>query len=158
MAYQNFRASFSVGFFVMRHLTSLLRRLTAVTFLVTYLGVFAGQAFCTGTGDPFAESGRAACCLGTSCADMGQLAAKDKDAKSPDCNKRGIARLLAAQDAPQGQSLLFAAPALLPDMTVLLPAPRFVRWSRTEKVALVPTRQLPPKIPDIRIFLHSLTV
>ncbi|OGX83937.1 hypothetical protein BEN47_17055 [Hymenobacter lapidarius] len=135
----------------MRHLTSLLRRLTAVTFLVTYLGVFAGQAFCIGTGDPFAESGRAACCVGNT-------TAKGKDAKSPDCNKRGIARLLAAQDAPQAHSFLIAAPALLPDMAVFLPSPRFVRWSRTQKVALVPTRYLPPKIPDIRIFLHSLTV
>lgn len=142
----------------MRHLTSLLRRLTAATFLVAYLGLFAGQAFCTGTGDLFAESGRAACCLGSSCTGMGKMAARNKGAKSPDCNKRGIARLLATQDAPQAHSLLLAAPALLPDMALLLPAPRFTRWSRTQKVALVPTRQLPPKIPDIRIFLHSLTV
>lgn len=142
----------------MPYLTSLLQRLTAVTFLVTYLGLFVGQAFCTGTGDPFAESGRAACCMGTSCVGMGKMAAKGKDAKSPDCNKRGIARVLAAQDAPQSHSFLIAAPALLPGMAVLLPAPRFMRWSRVQKVALVPTRYLPPKIPDIRIFLHSLTV
>lgn len=135
-----------------------MRRLTAVTFLVTYLGMFAGQAFCIGTGDPFAQTGRATCCMGKACAGMGKMATKGKDPKSPDCNKRGIARLLAAQASPQGHSFLIAAPALLPEIAVSLPFPRFTRWSQAQKVALVPTRHLPPKIPDIRIYIQSLTV
>lgn len=135
-----------------------MRRLTAVTFLVTYLGLFAGQAFCTGTGDPFAQTGMAACCMGKACAGMGKMAAKGKDPKSPDCNKRGIARLLAAQASPQGQSYVLAAPALLPETAISFPFPRFTRWNKAQKVALVPTRHLPPKIPDIRIYIQSLTV
>lgn len=142
----------------MFRLPDFLRRLTAVTFLVTYLGLFAGQAFCAGTGDPFVKTGRAACCLGKACAGMGKMAAKGKDPKSPDCNKRGIARLLAAQASPQGHSFPMAAPALLPETALIWPFPRFTRWNQAQKVALVPTRHLPPKIPDIRIYLHSLTV
>lgn len=142
----------------MYRLSALMRRLTAVTFLVTYLGMFAGQAFCTGTGDPFAKTGRASCCMGKACAGMGKMATKGKDPKSPDCNKRGIARLLAAQVSPQGHSFLIAAPALLPETAITLPFPRFARWNTGQKVALVPTRHLPPKIPDIRIYLQSLTV
>ena len=142
----------------MYRLSSLMRRLTAVTFLVTYLGLFAGQAFCTGTGDPFAPTGRAACCMGKSCAGLGNMATKGKNSKSPDCNKRGIARLLAAQASPQGHSYLLAAPALLPETAIARPFPRFARWNQAQKVALVPTRHLPPKIPDIRIYIQSLTV
>lgn len=142
----------------MYRLSALMRRLTAVTFLVTYLVMFAGQAFCTGTGDPFAKTGRAACCIGKACAGMGKMTTKGKDPKSPDCNKRGIARLLAAQASLQGQSFLIAAPALLPETAICLPFPQFTRWCQAQKVALVPTRHLPPKIPDIRIYIQSLTV
>jgi hypothetical protein len=35
---------------------------------------------------------------------------------------------------------------------------RFQRWDRTRPVLLVARRQLKPKIPDIRIFIQSLTV
>ena len=142
----------------MYRLSALMRRLTAVTFLVTYLGLFAGQAFCTGTADPFAETGRAACCMGKACAGMGNMATKDKNSKSPDCSKRGIARLLASQASPQGHSFLLAPPALLPETAISVPFLRFTRWSPAQKVALVPARHLPPKIPDIRIYIQSLTV
>ena len=45
----------------------------------------------------------------------------------------------------------------------LPPAPltqvvRFQQWDRTRPVLLVARRQLKPKIPDIRIFIQSLTV
>ena len=45
----------------------------------------------------------------------------------------------------------------------LSPAPlalvaRFQQWDRTRPVLLVARRQLKPKIPDIRIFIQSLTV
>ena len=46
---------------------------------------------------------------------------------------------------------------------VLPPAPlalvvRFQQWDRTRPVLLVARRRLKPKIPDIRIFIQSLTV
>ena len=36
--------------------------------------------------------------------------------------------------------------------------PLAAQWNRTGAVVLVPPRQLKPKIPDIRIFIQSLTV
>ena len=145
----------------MYQLPSFVRRLTAVTFLVAYLGMFAGQAFCTGSRDPFARDGVAACCRGGACPGMAKAAAnakKEKGQPGPDCNKRGIARLLAAQAAPQGHSVGAPALALLPAGAVAVAFPRFTGWQQAQKVALVPTRHLKPKIPDIRIFIQSLTV
>jgi hypothetical protein len=37
-------------------------------------------------------------------------------------------------------------------------AVRSQQWDRTQPVLLVARRQLKPKIPDIRIFIQSLTV
>lgn len=145
----------------MYRISSLTRRLTAVTFLVTYLSMFAGQAFCIGSRDPFAKNGVAACCvgMGKACGMAKMMAAKKgKDSPGPDCNKRSIARVLAAQATPQGYSSSAPAPALLPEAAVGLPFPRFTSWTLDQKVALVPTRHLKPKIPDIRIFIQSLTV
>ena len=35
---------------------------------------------------------------------------------------------------------------------------RFTGWAPTQAVALVPPRQLKPKIPDVRVFIQSLTI
>ncbi|WP_426059165.1 hypothetical protein [Hymenobacter sp. B1770] len=145
----------------MYQLSSLIRRLTAVTFLVTYLSVFAGQAFCTSSADPWAKDGVAACCVGKPCASAGKSAVETRNTKAPkglDCNKRGIARLLAEQASPQGHFMGIHAPAVLPEPAFTLVIPRFTNWPLTQKVALEPTRYLKPKIPDIRIYIRSLTV
>ena len=48
-------------------------------------------------------------------------------------------------------------PVALPHAPLVLVA-RFQRWDRSRPVLLVARRQLKPKIPDIRIFIQSLTV
>ena len=48
-------------------------------------------------------------------------------------------------------------PVALPPAPLALVA-RFQQWDRTRPVLLVARRQLKPKIPDIRIFIQSLTV
>ena len=48
-------------------------------------------------------------------------------------------------------------PVALP-MAPLTLVVRFQQWDRTRPVLLVARRQLKPKIPDIRIFIQSLTV
>ena len=48
-------------------------------------------------------------------------------------------------------------PVALP-MALLTLVVRFQQWDRTRSVLLVARRQLKPKIPDIRIFIQSLTV
>ena len=48
-------------------------------------------------------------------------------------------------------------PVALP-MAPLTLVVRFQQWDRTRPVLLVARRQLTPKIPDIRIFIQSLTV
>ncbi|GAB3323494.1 hypothetical protein ACFQT0_27030 [Hymenobacter humi] len=48
-------------------------------------------------------------------------------------------------------------PVALPPAPLVLVA-RFQQWDRTRPVLLVARRQLKPKIPDIRIFIQSLTV
>ena len=48
-------------------------------------------------------------------------------------------------------------PVALPPAPVALLA-RFQQWDRSQPVLLVARRQLKPKIPDIRIFIQSLTV
>lgn len=48
-------------------------------------------------------------------------------------------------------------PAALPPAPLALVV-RFQQWDRTRPVLLVARRQLKPKIPDIRIFIQSLTV
>ena len=48
-------------------------------------------------------------------------------------------------------------PVALPPAPLVLVA-RFQQWDRSRPVLLVARRQLKPKIPDIRIFIQSLTV
>ncbi|TYZ07233.1 hypothetical protein FY528_15565 [Hymenobacter lutimineralis] len=48
-------------------------------------------------------------------------------------------------------------PVALPPAPLALVV-RFQQWDRTQPVLLVARRQLKPKIPDIRIFIQSLTV
>ncbi len=48
-------------------------------------------------------------------------------------------------------------PVALPTAPLVLVA-RFQQWDRSRPVLLVARRQLKPKVPDIRIFIQSLTV
>lgn len=49
-------------------------------------------------------------------------------------------------------------PVALPPAPLAVLVARSQHWNRTAAVRLVPPRHLPPKIPDIRIFIRSLTV
>ena len=54
------------------------------------------------------------------------------------------------------EKMAFMPVALPPAPLVLVT--RFQRWDRSRPVLLLARRQLKPKIPDIRIFIQSLTV
>ena len=76
------------------------------------------------------------------------------------CCRNKSASLLAALAAPAGQHLLPLAPALLPEVAAFYFPPRAAtaEWGHPAAVRRMPPRHLPPKIPDIRIFIQSLTV
>ncbi|SHJ04387.1 hypothetical protein SAMN02745146_2097 [Hymenobacter daecheongensis DSM 21074] len=143
------------------------RRLLATTFLVVFVNVFVGQCWCA-TLPKAAVPPRAAlaaksahgCCKSKGGATARALKAKAGAHKSGkhSCCREKSASLLSALSAPAQKQLLVPAPALLPTNFTLQPRPTAGRWSRTGPVCLVPPRYLPPKIPDIRIFIQSLTV
>ncbi|MBO3272125.1 hypothetical protein [Hymenobacter defluvii] len=90
------------------------------------------------------------------------------DSEAPGTHKHGPKGACCQDDAAAVWAALAHPPkagiekmAFLPVM--LPPAPlalavRFQQWDRTRPVLLVARRQLKPKIPDIRIFIQSLTV
>ena len=81
-----------------------------------------------------------------------------KSTRSHDCCKDKSASLLSSLTTPSQKQLLSPAPALLPEAVAFHFCPLAGQWNRTLPVQLVPLRHLPPKIPDIRIFIQSLTV
>lgn len=155
------------------------RRLLATAFLVVFTNVFVGQCWCaTFNSKPgIAKSMAKGHCeteatpkpTHPGCHGHGpaQAGASDhhktgspvkKSSRTHDCCRDKSASVLSSLTTPAEKQLLLA-PALLPV------APEFHfpiytrgRWDRTAAVRLVPPRHLPPKIPDIRIFLRSLTV
>ena len=90
------------------------------------------------------------------------------DSATPGSHKHGAKGACCEDDAAAVWASLAHPPkagiekmAFMP--VVLPPAPlalvvRFQQWDRTRPVLLVARRQLKPKIPDIRIFIQSLTV
>ncbi len=162
------------------------RRLLATSFLLVFINVFVGQCWCAtmnpgpkATCSP-AEAGAAKSCCPTvaapakpthpGCHGHGVAQAHDnghhktghpahKSSRSHDCCRDKSASLLSSLTTPAEKHVLSPAPALLPlAWEVHFPAYATTKWDRTATVRLVPPRHLPPKIPDIRIFLRSLTV
>ena len=149
------------------------RRLLATSFLLVFVNVFAGQCWCAtvnpaqvapliaAVGHHEVEKPAHPGCHGHGAVVEHPGKHKGHPAKSTrnhDCCKDKSASLLASLTTPTHKHLSFSAPAVLPAAIAFHFRPLAVRWNRTATVALVPPRQLKPKIPDIRIFIQSLTV
>lgn len=86
-------------------------------------------------------------------------AASEKQEKSDDCCRNKTSAFFASLTHPPKHSLDKALPlyvALPPASSFTLV--HFQAWDRTQPVLLVPPAHLKPKIPDIRVFLGSLTI
>jgi hypothetical protein len=149
------------------------RRLLATTFLVVFVNVLAGQCWCAALKAPQAagkklkqqtakKPSHPSCHGPGAMAKHGQKKAEHKHSskkgKGHDCCRDKTSSLLSALTTPAEKHLLSPAPALLPAATEFHFRPLAGKWNRTAAVALVPPRHLKPKIPDIRIFIQSLTV
>lgn len=151
------------------------RRLLATTFLAVFFNMLLGQCWCASMrpaptqGQPTARTAAMlpnhACCraaaerkAGKALAQTSKPSQSEKHSGSGDdcCRKKSVS-LLAALEAASKQ--LLGSAALLPVAQEFYFKATFAgQWDRTAAVRLVPTRHLPPKIPDIRIFIRSLTV
>ena len=146
------------------------RRLLATSFLLVFVNVFAGQCWCaTMKPTPKAQAVAAVVappkpahpgCPGHGAAPAAKQLKHQKQvpAGKHDCCKDKSASLLSSLSAPAEKQLFVAAPALLPAAADFHFRPAAGQWNRTGAVVLVPRQHLPPKIPDIRISIHSLTV
>ena len=152
------------------------RRLLAMSFLLIFANVLAGRCWCaTGSGSKQAASGHSGCaaaknfakltradCHGPApaAAQPSKAAHPTKHPKRPhDCCRDKSASLLTSLTGPADKHLLPLTPALLPaTMEFRFPALAAGPGDRTAAGRLVPPQHLPPKIPDIRIFIQSLTV
>ncbi len=152
------------------------RRLLAMSFLLVFGNVLAGQCYCaTLNPGPAAPAGRVAAPQPPShpgCHGHGPAAAKQEPAKAahghsskpsdkpgkPACCKDNSAAILKSLTTPGEKQLLAPAPALLPAGNDFFFRPAAGPWNRKQAVVLVFREHLPPKIPDIRIFIQSLTV
>ncbi|MDU0371960.1 hypothetical protein ACFPAF_16280 [Hymenobacter endophyticus] len=141
----------------------------ATTFLVVFVNMWLGHCVCAAN-----LSSRAGAAHATASKPM-----------APGCQQQRTATLAIHQGTPahdqqlsaghdccQGklvakQTLLAAAvekqlhspaPALLPEATSFFFQPAASHWDPTAAVVLVSRQVLPPKIPDIRIFIGSLTI
>jgi hypothetical protein len=153
----------------MFRLAPLTKRTTATLLLVVFLHMLVGQCLCaamcltlgreqalvtkTLPTDPHA------CCKKAGPVKTHLTASKPAPAKSGhDCCQDNSAAILKAMSAPSTK-LVLDGPLLvsLPptqDFTFV----RFTAWNAAAPVVLVPRQHLPPKIPNIRVFLRSLTV
>lgn len=149
------------------------RRLLATSFLLVFVNVFVGQCWCatvnpTLLAPPMAAMGHHEAekpahpgCHGHSAVAEQHVKHDGHPTKSPrshDCCKDKSASLLSSLTTPAQKHLLVPAPAVLPAAIEFHFRPLAGKWDRTATVALVPPRHLKPKIPDIRIFIQSLTV
>lgn len=167
----------------MFHLTAFTRRLTAMTFLVIFLNVTVGQCLCavarpqplttgTGTAAPshpgcagHAEAKPVAHAHHEAHEHVGHKPHLHDSSKrstgktNHDCCKDKSASVLAGLSAPSVSKLVPGVPMWLSPPPVLdFSFARFTAWNRAQAVLLVPPQHLPPKIPDIRIYIQSLTV
>ena len=150
------------------------RRLLATSFLLVFVNVFVGQCWCAtinpvqsappmaAVAHPEAQKPAHPGCHGHGAVVEHQPKQKQghpaKPTRNHDCCKDKSASLLSSLTTPAQKYLFVPAPALLPAAIAFHFRPLAGQWDRTATVALVPPRQLKPKIPDIRIFIQSLTV
>ncbi|AMR29496.1 hypothetical protein A0257_21975 [Hymenobacter psoromatis] len=148
------------------------RRLLATSFLLVFVNVFVGQCWCaTSTSmqsaPPMAASSHHAedkpshpgCHGHRAVAEhRGKHEHSSKPTSSRDCCKDKSASLLSSLTTPAQKHLFTPAPAVLPTAIEFYFQPLAGKWDRAAVVTLVPPRHLKPKIPDIRIFIQSLTV
>ena len=152
------------------------RRLLATSFLLVFVNVLAGQCYCASlrptasktvstAAKPAPMAPGHACCRAAAAAKAKHTAATKPAASShkkhpvgaDDCCRKKAASVVAGLDNPTAK-LLAPAPALLPEDVIFSFRPRAGQWNRKLAVQLVPRGHLPPKIPDIRIFIQSLIV
>ncbi|WBA42318.1 hypothetical protein [Hymenobacter canadensis] len=144
----------------------------ATSFLLVFVNVFVGQCWCA-TVSPVeaapAPAAEATAPAHPGCHGHGQAATQSKKATQhthtsgkstgeSGCCKDNSAAVLKSLTAPAEKQLLVPAPALLPPATDFCFRAALGSWDRTQPVVLVLREHLPPKIPDIRIFIQSLTV
>lgn len=163
----------------MYHLSSHSRRVTATTLLVVFLNVFFGQVVCA-IAMPTALPGQEHHAGNTAAHHHDSEATEDSpdhaargphhhspEKPAPHSHKSGSKGSCCQNDAAAVWASLTHPPKSGIDKMVPLvftmPAPfalvaRTHHWDRTRPVMLVARRQLKPKIPDIRIFIQSLTV
>ena len=152
------------------------RRLLATSFLLVFVNVLAGQCYCaslrraagaqpgTNTATKPAPMAPGHACCRAAAVKEAAMAAKPTAAShhqhpsgADDCCRKKAASLVATLDGAAAKALA-EAPALLPAPLSFHFRPLAGQWNRTLPVQLVPRRYLPPKIPNIRIFIQSLTV
>jgi hypothetical protein len=163
----------------MYRLSSQSRRVTAATLLVVFLNVFFGQAVCA-LAMPAAAHGHGHQAGNTEAHHHEAEAPKGSrdhaahgphphshEKPGPHSHKSRSNGACCQDDAAAVWASLTHPPKVGIDKMVPLvftmPAPfalvaRAHHWNRTRPVLLVARRQLKPKIPDIRIFIQSLTV
>lgn len=154
----------------MLRLSPFTQRFTALTLLLLFLQVTVGQCLCAAAVGLWAkQAARPSAheqpthpgCHGHALAEhhAGKSQHSHSPAKSDNCCKDKSAAILKALTTPPTAKLALDGPFVLglppvQDFTF----PRSAAWSREQAVVLVPPHYLPPKIPDIRVFLRSLTV
>jgi hypothetical protein len=86
-------------------------------------------------------------------------AASQEQEESDDCCRDKTSAFFASLTHPPKHSLDKAMPLYLalPRVSSFVVA-HFQAWDRTQPVLLVPPAHLKPKIPDIRVFIGSLTI
>ena len=152
----------------------LFRRLLATTFLVVFVNVFVGQCWCAAMTPVASGKALMANChtkpakvkpsgckmhgLAKGAAAKGKTTTPHKSSGKHDCCKEKSASLLSSLITPAEKHVAVPAPALLPTTVEFHFRPMAGLWDRTASVRLVPPRLFKPKIPDIRIFIQSLTV
>ncbi len=152
------------------------RRLLATSFLLVFVNVFVGQCWCATINPvkaaPVAKASVAKKPTHPGCHGHDKAPAKAKSAQTKlthgkhipkpagkqDCCKDNSTAILKSLATPGEKHLLASAPALLPASNDFFFRPAAGQWDRTHAVVLVLREHLPPKIPDIRIFIQSLTV
>ncbi|MCR5890767.1 hypothetical protein LRS06_24420 [Hymenobacter sp. J193] len=154
------------------------RRLLATSFLLVFVNVFVGQCWCATINPvqaapaPVAQTAASKKPTHPGCHGHGKALTQQQPVKTKqghghssskpmgkeDCCKDNSATILKSLATPGEKQLLSPAPALLPVSNEFFFRPAAGAWDRTHSVVLVLREHLPPKIPDIRIFIQSLTV
>ncbi|MBC6698195.1 hypothetical protein [Hymenobacter sp. BT190] len=155
-----------------------LRRLLATSFLLVFVNVFAGQCYCASLRQA-AATGAAqreltakaapmqpghACCKPAGrqsklvTGPAAKLPYQQKHSNKRNCCQDKSAALLSSLTTPAEKQSFALAPALLLEATAFHFRPAAGHWNQASAVTLVLREHLPPKIPDIRIFIQSLTV